>query len=229
MNRRVCYTLILAGVMDSLFEPGTVDLDKFSGFEAAMAKAQRRKIKGVDEKYLNLTPVQRYQMRKTILPAYSQELMPLLSGLNDKRIVRKRRQDGQEAFFWPGNGGWIPFLRPEGLRRLEAITPLPCGRAVWGALPAYIMAQRHFTYHGHKEACELQLDVDGVAMKYVKWPDQEGKLAELYKQQLKGAIVVASVSRRKDDRPFGLEHITVLHQPLSNGQDSEEVSEGSGG
>lgn len=226
LNRKVNYSLIIAGVLDSLFPAAMPDgdpldySDKLAMYEAAHARAQgKKKPQAVDANFWNMSPLKRFQMRKAVLPAYSEPLMTLIAAQDDR--VAARRVDGQNVAFWPQGVGWIAFRPPEVIALLNEVDPID--QPIWVAVPAYIQAQRHFQYAGgSKEACEFMFDVDGQRLKFVKWPgwkdEEAGQLDRLFKSSLKGAVVVATLCRkiRKDGtaRPFSLEDITVIQPPL---------------
>lgn len=218
LTQTVCYKLIVTGALDSLFprnEDGS-ELpvnDKLFMFEAATAKAKGKKQKPVKPEYLDLDSFKRYQMRKAALPAYTEPLLQLIVDRSPQNILIVN-ENGRDVAYLRYRAGRIPFLSPKVVDELDRVDPFPEGVKIWGASPAYVVSQRKFTYAGHKQACEMELDVEGVRRKYVKWPDKEGRLPAVFDEPLTGAIVIIAVMKYRGDKPFGLEDVIVVQKPL---------------
>jgi hypothetical protein len=74
--------------------------------------------------------------------------------------------------------------------------------------------------------CKLQLDVDGSRYEFVAWPKKDtDKVADVYRQPLKGAVVIAILNRWKDDKPFGLSDLIVVEPPKGKEKEEEEEDE----
>lgn len=218
LDRGTCYDLIVAGVLDTLF-PKEADgtempvLSKLHAWEVAFAQAKDVKQEPVKPEYANLSPLKRFQMCKEVLPAYSEGLLPMIAEASD-RLIRRPGKGGTVVAQWPHGIGKVSFRPVEAVRAIDAMNMLPGDQKLYVALPAYVQVQRVFTYHGSKEACEFELDVDGERMKYVRWPDRDGVLDEAYKKPLKGAVVVAVVCKAREDRPTALEALYVVEPPI---------------
>lgn len=238
LNRKVCYNLIIAGVLDSLFPATTADgdpvdySDKLAMYESALARAKgKKKVEAVDQAFWNLTPLRRFQMRKQVLPAYSEPLMRSIAAV-DARVARRRIGESEVAF-WPRNMGYIAFRPAQSVQAIERIEPIM--DPIWVAVPAYVQSQRNFTFGPEaKEACEFILDIDGWRMKFLKWPGwkDDGLLAPVFKTSLKGAVVVATLCRKPSRNPekpsvFNLEDLAVIQDPLSRdkGKQDDEPDE----
>ena len=231
VNKSVAYDLIIAGALDSLFPKeidldGTkfpvTDLDKLKMYEIALAKSKgKKKPEAIDPEFEQLTPIKKYQRRRLVLEMYSEPLMGLIAQSSKDVIVKTIA--GTKRYHWPHGEGEIPFLTPEAVRVLDEVDLFPEDRVLWGALPAYVVSQKIF-WEG--KACEFILDVDGVYMRYVKWPERkgpkQGSLDLLYKEDWEGAVVVASISKYKADRPFSLEKLTMISPPISTKKDKKD-------
>jgi DNA polymerase III alpha subunit len=225
LNRGVCYNLIVSGVFDSLFPGDLQVVQKLSAFETALATAKGVKVEAIKPHYRSLSPIKRYQMRKQVLPAYSQPLMEMVAEAEDgHRLIKKRGQGGKIIPQWPHGIGVVSFRPPAAVRIIDELDFLPNGQSLYVAMPAYVQTQRVFSFQGTKEACEFILDVDGEHMKYVMWPsyDGDGTIADKYKQPLEGAVVVAIVCKSKEDRPTRLEELYVVQLPLDEAKKAEE-------
>ncbi len=237
LTRSVCYKLIVAGCLDSLFPKATeivvddlghteqvpVDVsDRLMMFEAALARAQKKKPKAVDPEFTSINAFQRYQMRKQTLPAYSEQLLPMIVDINTPGVSTQMLEDGREIAVLRRGEDLLPFVTPRKIDELNLLQPYPEGMRIGVAAPAYVVSQRLFQYSGGtKKACEIELDIDGVRMKFVRWPNREGKLPALYSTKLQGAIAIAALSRFREDRPFGLDDLIVVVPPLGADEEAE--------
>ncbi|WNM70293.1 DNA polymerase III alpha subunit [Myxococcus phage Mx1] len=243
LHRGVTSKLIVAGVMDSLFPVECVTvLDKLQAYEQAMVEAHvetfgKKPSKGkVDPRYISLTPLTRFQMKKVILPIYSEALTPILAQVGTDGV-----RDNGSYYYLPEEADTIRDIKTQKGRmdRLEKL-PMLDGMSlkfyneeyrlddkqhIECAVAAYVVSERRFIYKaGSRQAVELTLDVDGEQFSFVKWPDYEtGRLT--CPTNLSGAIVVAGLTRIRNDRPFSVNSVVVVQPPLQDGEeDSAESS-----
>lgn len=222
LNRGICYTLIISGAMDSLFPADFTTLDMLAAYEEALAKATgKKKIEPVKPEYINVHQLTRYQMRKAILPAYGTPLVPLLVDRKVEGVINEGRR---ASYHWKQ---FVPFASLSDLERINMISPFP-DEPLKVAVAAYVDEQRKFCYGEGKakEAVDFTLDVDGGRMKFVKWGSREtGRLSTKFKLEYKGAIVIAILSKYKEGRPFTMEDIVIVQEPLSDGPESSPEKE----
>ena len=144
-------------------------------------------------------------MRKAILPAYSQPLLPIL---NHPQIVLEQ------------NGLWVykygnkkaRFAPPRFIDHLNTLTPFVGPYTI--ATASYVVASRRFRYGGDKEAMELILDVDSARYSSVLWPDKKGKLPSDLPEDLTGAVIVAVWTKSQEAKPFQVVEVEVIQSPL---------------
>lgn len=220
LSRSVVYKLIITGVLDRLFpksEDGTEPhvYDKLSAYEASVAKVTAKKApKPVDAAFQALTPLSVFQMRKQILPAYSEALLPIFVETSAQNVV-VRKLNGRDVASYTYGKEHIDFVSAGALAELNIKEPFPDGAKWWAAVPAYVVSQETFSYgEDRKSACKLELDVEGVRMKFVKWPDRQGRLSPIYTSPLQGAVVVAVLVRYASEKPFGLDALIPVQLPL---------------
>jgi DNA-directed DNA polymerase III PolC len=231
LNRKVVYTLIMSGVMDSLFPKTLVNamgveeevlvFDQLREFEKAQALVTGKKEEPVDEKYLSINGFQRFQQKKAILPVFSQDLIPLVE--NVKSISTFKDSEGRTCFNWP-----IPRSRTEEvmpvrivfaneIEDLDNATMLPDPPYI-GAAIAYVEFAESWTFirdDGPQEACKMTFDIDGLRLhELVKWSGKDGKIPENFKQPLKGAIAIVVLNKYREGKPFGIEDVIVVQPPL---------------
>jgi DNA-directed DNA polymerase III PolC len=222
LNRGICYTLLISGAMDSLFPPDYASLDMLQAYEESLARATgKKKVEPVKPEYVNVHQLTRYQMRKQILPAYSAKLLPMF----EERGIEGVYKDGKRyGYKWKE---FVPFASVSDLERINAISPFP-DNPLKVAVAAYVENVRRFNYGDGKakEAVDYTLDVDGGRMKFVKWGRREdGKLSEKFKTDYTGCIIIAILSKYKEGKPFTLEDIIVVQEPLGLGSEQSPEPE----
>lgn len=243
LNRGVVGRLIVAGVMDSLFDH-TIDgvTDKLEAYEQAMADmtveltGKKTKKGKVDGKYINMSALTRFQMQKSILPIYTESVLPILHRIGTDGIS----QINGGYYYLPETAENLQAIKEQmGLKPQQYVEQLPLvngaqlkyyneeyeiydGQRISVAAPAYVIEERRFTYKGNKQAVEVTIDVDGEQFSFVKWGHREtGKLVAPV--GLTGSICIATMSRYKQDRPFAVDALTIVAPPLSD--EKSEASE----
>ncbi len=207
-------TLIVSGAADGLFPADAALLDKLSLYLTAHAKAQglvRKdgsvKADPVPEKFLSINQYGRFQMRKKMLPGWSGSLLPIFLDMRVPGVVK----DGKK---WSYKNKF-PFVTAKTIEYLNAMPILPKKQTV--AMAAYVVSDRRFSYQdGSKTAAELVLDVAGRQIKFVKWPEKNGKLPALFKDctDLTGALVLVTITKWQVGRDPTVELLEVVQVPL---------------
>jgi DNA polymerase III alpha subunit len=230
LNRKVVYTLIISGAMDSLFPQGEGRnvYDNLADYERALAHSSfvptarktSPKVGPVDPKYVNLGVLPRYQRRKAILPVYSEDLVQLLVDTKshfvttmDHRPAARRAQGGEPVSFATCNG--VEQIERQEMEENERTTV---------AVAAYVEESRCFAYGtegDRREACEVVLDVEGGRFKFVKWGGRN-RLPDIFRQPLKGAVAIAILTKFASDRPFAIDELTVVQPPLDLEDDASD-------
>lgn len=215
LHRGVVYRLIISGAMDSLFPEGSTVLDMLALYEEAIAKAasvtkgKKVKAEAVDPRFVDLDPAQRYQLRKTILPAYSAPIMPLVRN-QDARI----EQGATRLIFRNDNNQAVPFVTASEIARADAHRPFP-DHSITVAIVGYVESIRTFPYSNKtKTAHEYTVQMDGGTAKFVKWQRRKGPA---FKPEMApvGSIVVAEVTKFSEDMSFSIDTIEVLYPPIA--------------
>lgn len=229
LHRGITYTLIISGAMDSLFPKDESRLvhDNLADYEKALAKSGgKKKAAPVDETLVNMSPVARFQRRKAILPAYGEDLCKLLADTNHPIVQR----DGNNYYFlwintFSGREEAVRFATNKEVEEAEQSEMSP-GERRQAAVVAYVEDTRIFNYgEDRREACEVILDVEGGRFKFVKWGGKAKKVPAIFKEDIKGAIVIAVLNKYKADKPFAIEDLIVIEKPLPFKDAKEEDSE----
>jgi DNA polymerase III alpha subunit len=237
LNTGIVSKLIISGAMDKLFPEDTPTLQMLEEYELARwryenevranrkpkAKTPKKAPDPVKPEYTNLNQYTRYQLRKSILPAYSESVL--------KMAVE--RQHGSIQFHknrWTYFGWSVPvqFANAAGYERMSHMVPPADGSGIRIAIAAYVEDVRVFQYGARKEkkACDLTLDLDGSKMKFVRWPDREtGELDDGYDTSLKGCLVIAVLSKFKDGKPFSIDHLEIIQGALGADKPEETPEE----
>ena len=245
INRKTVYKLIISGAMDSLLPPMIEEagvsyepsvMDKLRMYEKAIAETKEEilpiydakgKVKKVsaakvDPKYADINEISKYQLRKDILPAFSKDMTKTLFEVGAKSIVKCPK--GFEYKPFDNKDDKFPIVNFIGYSILDNIDPFPDNDGIEIGVTGYLQEIRHFKYsNNEKEACEIVLDIGGGKCHTVKWPGRDGKLPEIYKKILPGSMVVALLSKSKEDKPFYLQRLEKLIDPLN--MDSKEEGE----
>jgi hypothetical protein len=164
----------------------------------------------------------KYQMRKAVLPAFKEHLLPKLARLEHKSL-KIFEDDRAPEFTFPDLLQSVPFAMFEEIEHMNKKTPWPRDWTQSCAAIGYVMEARKFNYSGGKEAIELTIQIDCAdttstgLLTAVKWPGRGGKLDPAFRDPsaLRGAVVVSLYSKYSE-RPFGIDDIVVVQPPLDH-------------
>jgi len=236
LNSRVITTLIVSGAMDGLF--GDVVIgdkhfamtigQKLEAYETAQVKAsgKKKKKKNVED-LRSIDPLVQYQMRKQILPALSEPLADLVKPLFNKIVKIQDREFIHHKVVGNREGyNAYPLATPDLVDQTQH-SDLPM-EVIFAAI-GYVNADRRFRYDNKnpkpgqaktKSASELTVDVEGVTIKAVKWPLDDG-LPPSFQNDLTGAVVVV-LYRKRPRKGVTVDEVFVVQTPLN--QKLEEAS-----
>jgi DNA polymerase III alpha subunit len=220
LHRGIVTRLTCSGVMDSLFGPEVLDEvgQKLEAYERITAElAKKRKWQPVDPFYTTMNPMQRYQLKKSILSAYGADLIPM--ALDMKVEGFRMTPTGCEYAIDKGRMGVIRALD---LEVLGQQTLLPPGGLKFVVL-AYVNADVRQKFQGTKDMAKLTLDVEGHRQEFVQWPRRGEEILpiEYRSGSLKGAVVAAILTRWNSEKPFQISGIEVLQPPLKDLKEEE--------
>lgn len=231
LNATVLQNLIVSGAMDSLFpyddEFGAPldTVDRLTRFAFAFREINpKSKFVSIASKFDLESPLVKYQLRKKILPAFSQSILPLVGGRTNQINTKRNsfltfNQDLSVKNEWK-------LVSGSAYQRLEQVGPLEGVLNV--AMLGYVVGYRQFSYTQkttgeHKTACELDIDVDGTRVKLVRWPGKDG-LPDSLKEDLTGAVVASLLVRGAGSTSFFLAEVHILAPPLKAKAEEEEES-----
>jgi DNA polymerase III alpha subunit len=232
IHRGIVHTLVVSGSMGSLFPPGATVDDCMAAYDSAMVKVFGRAYSKAKKKdYPRLDPIGRYQMRKSVIPAYGEDLRPLLKYAGNLPASIVLRNDGKSMRYVHKEYNRYqqrvieredPVIGSERFTALMNTPEVPDG-GWYCAVLAYLEEKRPFSYAGgSKQACELLLDVGGAKNKLVYWPDEDGRLPpEVLKVEV-GSIVLVLAVKFKPGKPFSARQLECVRPPQSVSTTNEE-------
>jgi hypothetical protein len=209
LNRGVMSKLILSGAADSLFPPDIGVYDKLVAYSEAYAVSnKKRKPEPIDPRLLNLGPLQRYLLKKEVLPAYNEELVPTVAmthhaikKVDDKFVFLAKTEMG-------GDNRLVPVVHGA---KLAAIGEAKAGGAVRMAVVAYVSAVEWFWQN---KAARIRFDVNGERLEAVKWPEKGSKEAADVPSNLANSVAILCVTRFNANKGFSLDDIVVVQEAL---------------
>jgi DNA polymerase III alpha subunit len=220
VHRGIVQKLIVSGAMDGLFDETVQDgdqtreivlYDKLVIFERAMAKAAgKKKAEPVNPAFSCMGPLDRYCMRKEVLPAYSEDLSEMIPGIT-------KNHEGR--YIYPWGDAKIPVATGKMLEALEMVEMLPY--AVTVALPVYIESNELFTYHKVKKASKFMVDLNGTKLELVKWPGRDGELESQYKGDATGKVGIFICTKTKVGKDLAIDEVILVHvqNPATGGEE----------
>jgi hypothetical protein len=165
-----------------------------------------------------MNQIDRYQMCKSVLPAYVEPLLPMLLA---RKVPGVSYEEQNDSFYYRADAELYRFVNFAQLERLTAMPMLPQG-GITVAAAVYITEDRRFKYQGTKTAAELSIDLDGGRFRVVKWPGKNGKLPSDFPEDLTGSIAILVLTRWNEKKPdFSVDQAIVVQPSLSLAEEEE--------
>jgi len=229
LHKGICYKLIVTGVLNPLFKSNNI-FDRLAEYEQAVAdyqnsketipevkpngKIEKKKVKkpdSIDSRYANLTPTERYQLIKQVMPVYSEDIRKLVAGEN-----LHKTQTGKWYLRVPEEASFSEtIIEVLDRKAFEEVEAKPFRKPIKIALVAYVQSVREFSPKNNR-AWELILDMPGGLRQTVYWGYGNSNSEEL----VEGAIIGFILKKSKPDRDFSVECWRVLAKHL---KDIEEL------
>jgi len=212
------HSMIVSGVMDSLFDQGLTISEKIDLYHNTMKElylAEGKKYNRSKKTFPALDALGRYQAKKAVLPPYGEDLRPVLVQIGlpdfieyDKRAMRMKDGDS-----------FISVIGPKGLLDLETAQDFLLKHIRCGMI-GYIEKKESFYYQNKsKQAYKFILEFGGLKREFVVWPDYySGEIPESVKNVKVGSIIAAIIEKRAGKPDISVKDLTVIREPL----DSEE-------
>lgn len=249
INSKVTNALIISGAMDSLFPQGeypqadgtTLKLpmnlaEKLTYFEdttLAVQGKKKGKKKAKEEKVASFNDLDIFQLKKSLLPHYSQSLigmcMPLVKDRMHTEPIHGLRfhapelgSPGSYNDFTIATGAILESMVASGIMGMT-------GKDLRYAVFGYVIKDERKSYKDkfsgkNKTRACLTIEADGAIFETVMWPLSAG-LHPSIGTSLQGAIVVACLNFRKPKQPT-LEYVQVIQkEPTGSNEEVEESKE----
>lgn len=229
LNTRVINTLIVSGAMDSLYtDPKKPIVDKILEFQDCLEKNGGKKITekarlGLIENFKNLTVLEQFQVRKKLLPALDEPILPILLESKPNDFVAH----GNDVLHIPSKT--LVFGKPliKAMQNLDRLKLAPMG-GIQGGVVAYIVSERRFTYGDgiKKTAVELVCDVEGERLRFVQWPNQKNQLPKLFTDNLDitSSIVILTLDKKQNE-PIKMRNVSVVELGLKESKEESPEKE----
>lgn len=220
INRGVVQKLIISGAMDSLFAPDLHLGEKLVAYEQALADAQNEialklhqesgetkkvkviKVEPVDPTLWDVGPLVRFQMQKQILPAIAVDLRPIIRNLDFAPMTEITNADGLTQFQNDiNNVGKVVVVAHIDLTEPRKFQDKKTGES--------------------KEMCKVVLDVESAKFDFVRWSDRNGKIPDMFKDDLTGAIAIVTLDRYKEGKSLSIQDFYVIEKPLAEKEEKK--------
>ena len=239
VNKSVVCSLIVSGVLDSLFENSPLNVHgKMLAYMEALTqrdyekkckdKQEKCKISGkeykapkflkvspIPPKFTDLNPTKIFQLRKGVLPTIPEDIMKLIIDNLEKYHPRMRISDVEgysRLSALDKYGKFVTLINADGLRRIKSLTSHE--NNIYFCVPCYSIDVRKFSYKGGtKHAAELKLDVCGSIESMVKWGNYETGILDI-PHNLKGSISLLFLTKKSGKDPF-IYDIILMEEPLN--------------
>jgi len=234
LNSQSMTALIVTGALDPLFTPIEINGEEFSltleqklvawqqaDVAACLAVTGKKPTKKKDSAIRSLSPLEQYQFKKVILPALSEDLIPLVE--NQLKQDRKFVIKGKDPFIVH-----TPFNMREGLTEypllhgnlVEEVIQADIGEEVVFSCIGFLTAERRWSWEDKKakegepkkkSAVELTFDVEGTIVKAVKWPGKTGTPPPPFNEDLSGSIA-ACCCRRRPGKGVTIDDVVLIQR-----------------
>lgn len=238
LNSTILLKLIVSGAMDSLFPPEARSIEQklitFKEIWAEVHGLRRRdgslKVEPVDQRFKNLTALQMFLLKKSVLPSYAADL---------GRMVASAREDVV------GEGGnrlaWVSPRMFEGNRYIPIVDGEIAKAIIEGQTPgdfdfpdkfkfAVIAYVNDTTTFWNGQAVKVLFEVDGERLEVAKWPSrvedpdtgERKQVAPKLPEDLKGSVAILTLVRWSAGKNFSLDDVIVVEKPFALKVEEEE-------
>jgi DNA polymerase III alpha subunit len=237
LTKTLLNKFVVSGVADSLFPEDCQSIfDKLSLLSKVRAEIEGKKEEKVDLVFINLTPIQRYQLRKSILPTFSLDLAPLVANLMSDHEFMFR----DSHYIWLLPTGFNPSINDWGRSNKDGDIECPivkgrlCRRILdkeiidispkfkFGVV-AYIQSIKKFW---ENKALRINFEVDGERFEAVKWPSKKQKEKNenaKIPEGIEGGVAILTLSRWAADKDFCIDDIRMVAPALNLKEEKDEL------
>jgi len=219
LNIGIMTKLIISGAADSLFPPDSGLYDKLVAYNEAHAAANRkRKPVPVHSSVLDITPLERYLLRKEVLPAYSENMLEAVAARS--AALTKSGKDYvymAKREFQNDGSRMVPVVSGRDLGRLAED---PESTNIRVAVVAYVS---EVSWFWNNKAAKIAFDVDGVRFALNKWPERGVEKSANVPEGLEKSLVLLTLTRFNGP-DFSVDDIVVVQGAVKFASTAEESS-----
>jgi DNA polymerase III alpha subunit len=225
------YALVASGVMDSLFEEDTTIANRIDLCNRWLKHYTiENGMKYSKPKEKNITPdaIGRFQIKKGILPVYSEDLRqylhetPSVEPGTPPMILLQNGMPYYQHLEWSSLSRTEETVQDrivgqEEMAEMDIATELPQG-GFRCAIVGYIEDVESFSYKSQgqtRTAKKFLLDVGGFKQQMVYWPDRNGSFPRQVIDSKKGTVVLAILSKTDLNRGFNIRNMSIYRLPYS--------------
>ena len=223
------HTLLVAGILDSLFDPNTSIAERIDEYQALLKKhtvEAGKKYNKSKTKYPTLDALGRYQVRKEVLPPYSEDIRGYLLTEKNEALV----PDGGKLYYkykeWNRDAREETDQQDRIVGRDEMVdmataVELPqCGFRA--AIVGYVESKKDFSYQNKsKTARKFFVDACGFKAEMVLWPGNDGRLPEGADKIKDGSIIIGTVTKTDLNKGFSFRKLQLIRGPIEREKDEE--------
>jgi DNA polymerase III alpha subunit len=222
------YTLLVAGVLDSLFDPTLSIAERITEYERLLKKYTvegGKKYPKSKTEYPTLDALGRYQIRKGVLPAYSEDIRGLVTANSITEIDGCRYYNylawdkGQGCEVWQ-NDKIVGF---ETLKDIDTAVEMPQA-GYKCAIVGYVEDKDSFSYQNKtKTAKKFLIDSCGFKFWSVYW-SKDGKFPSVIENLQVGSIIIATITKTDLNKGFSFRQLEVLRTPPEKEKDATSTT-----
>jgi hypothetical protein len=214
INIGTVYTLLVSGVMDSLFDPNTSISERLDEYQKLLKKYTvegGKKYAKSKTKYPVLDALGRYQVKKSVMPAHSQDIRNLIvadciTRSNDEAYYNYKQWDGAEV----NTSDRLVDLNT--LKYISAAVEMPQAGFRCG-ISGYIEDVESFSYQNKtKTAKKFLIDSCGFKAWMVAWPGSDGRFPKEVEELQVGSIIVAVITKTDLTKGFSIRKLDVIRK-----------------
>jgi DNA polymerase III alpha subunit len=222
------HTLLVAGILDSLFDPKLTINERLDEYQRILKKytlEAGKKYNKSKAQYPTLDPMGRFQVKKSVLPAYSEDIRDMMETnafIEDTKGVlyytytawsREAREEVSTCDRLVGLGDLID---------MDMAIELPQG-GFKCAIVAHVDKLESFSYQNKsKTAKKVFIDACGFKAEAVYWPNQDGGFPAEVKNLQEGSVIVGVITKTDLNKGWSFRKLQLVRGPVEKVKDDEK-------
>jgi DNA polymerase III alpha subunit len=224
------HTLFVAGILDSLFDPNLSIAERIEQYQTLLKRytlAEGKKYNKSKVQYPTLDALGRFQVKKDVLPAYSEDIRNLMS-VNDG-LYFTENETGDLLYHYKA---WSREAREEvdsvdrvvsraDLVDVDTALELP-QNGFKCAIVGHVDNLETFSYQNKsKSAKKVFIDACGFKKEVVSWPGQDGGYPAEVTNLKVGSIIVGVITKTDLNKGWSFRKLQLIRGPVEKVKDEE--------